>query len=318
LVQKSTFLATIKERYCLNPGSEKATYHVVLDLSGSDIEYAVGDCLGVYPQNDPEQVNQVIRSLNAHGNEIIDDRNGSKHALRSFLSDHASLLRIPKCNLSDGFCKKLAPMFPRFYSIASSMRMVGKEAHLTVGLVDGTCSQYICNRAPLDKPILSVFHQPSHNFFLPQDACEKPVIMIGPGTGIAPFRGFMQERAAQYGSEKNWLFFGERHGKRDFYYQSFWEMLVREQKLIVDTAFSRDQPERIYVQHKMLEKSRLLWEWIQEGGYIFVCGNADKMAKDVEKTLQAILQMEGKCTAEEAKALLKVMKKNGRYQKDVY
>ena len=320
--QKNVFLAVIKERYCLNPGSEKETYHLVLDLAESGIEYAVGDCLGIYPQNDPSHVQTLIESLKATGEELVEDRQGASHTLHAFLTSQASLIRLPEAAedlaTPKGFCKRLAPLLPRFYSIASSMERVGREAHLTVALIDGTCSHYLCKRTPLGSPVLSIFHQPSHNFSLPAASFDKPIVMIGPGTGIAPFRGFMQERIAKQASEKNWLFFGERRYKTDFYYQSYWEQLVAEGKLELDCAFSRDQEERVYVQHKILNKSAQIWEWIGQGAYIFVCGNASRMAKDVDKTLHAIVEKEGNYLPAEAKAFIKELKKADRYQRDVY
>ncbi len=317
---KSTFLATIKDRFCLNSGSDKETWHLVLDIEGSGIEYKVGDCLGIYPTNDPALVSRILETFKASGSETIIDRKGNSHQLDFFLSSQANLLRLPSDveMTLEAFCKKLGPQLPRFYSVASSQQVVGNEVHLTVGLIEGTCTQYICKRAPLGEPVLSVFHQPSHQFSLPPESFTAPIIMIGPGTGIAPFRGFMQERIAQNASAKNWLFFGERRQQTDFYYQTFWQKLVSEEKLQLDCAFSRDQPEKVYVQHKMLEKGAELFRWIQEGAYLFVCGNADKMAKDVDKTLHAIIETEGKCSPEEAKAFIKSLKKINRYQRDVY
>lgn len=320
-MQKQSFSATIKERYCLNPGSEKATYHVVLDLEESGIQYAVGDCLGIYPENDPSLVQKLISQWDATGEEIVEDRKGNLFALSTFLTQYANLSRLPETNqchsLAD-FCKGLSPLLPRFYSIASSMSVVGQEAHLTVGLIDGLCTHFLCNRVPLGIPRLAVFHHPARNFSLHPESFDKPVIMVGPGTGIAPFRGFMQERVSGEASPKNWLFFGERHRETDFYYKNYWEELVSQGKLTLDCAFSRDQADKVYVQHKMLEKSGKLWEWLQEGAYLFVCGDASRMAKDVEKILQAIVEREGGYSPENAKAYLKDLKKSNRYQRDVY
>ena len=143
--------------------------------------------------------------------------------------------------------------------------------------------------------------------------------MVGPGTGVAPFRGFLQERIAKNAEGKNWLFFGERRSHTDFYYQGYWHQLAWEGKLELDCAFSRDQEERIYVQHRMIEKSKEIWRWIStEGAYLFVCGNASKMAKDVDKTLHEIVEKEGQFAPAEAKNFLKELKKAGRYQRDVY
>jgi sulfite reductase (NADPH) flavoprotein alpha-component len=319
-VQEKIFLATIKERVCLNVGSDKETYHLIVDLEGSDIEYHVGDCLGIYPQNDPSQVQSIIHALSATGEEIVEDRKGRLYPLYNYLLGYANLSRLPQGSdwTPASYCKRLAPQLPRFYSIASAKSVVGNEAHLTVGLIDGICSHFLCKRAPIGEPVLSVFHHPSRNFSLPSDSFDKPIIMIGPGTGIAPFRGFMQERLSKNVTAKNWLFFGERHQNTDFYYQSFWEELVRAGHLELDCAFSRDQEEKVYVQHKMFDKKKKIWDWLQQGAYLFVCGNASKMAKDVEQTLVSIIESEGGQTPENAKFFLKELKKIGRYQRDVY
>lgn len=318
--EDNVIIASIKERYCLNPGSEKETYHLVLDLNDSRLDYAVGDCLGIYPENDPFHVNQLIESLNASGNELVEDRKGASYLLKDFLLKKAGLHRLPSEEklTPNAFCKALPPLLPRFYSIASSKHMVGNEAHLTVRLIDGTCSHYLCKRAPIGVPLVPVFHHPSRQFSLSSGSFDKSIIMIGPGTGIAPFRGFMQERISKNSTANNWLFFGERYSHTDFYYKSFWEQLISERKLQLDCAFSRDQSERIYVQHKMLEKSAQLWNWIKEGAYLFVCGDASKMAKDVDKALHSIVEKEGNLSPTETKNFIKELKKTYRYQRDVY
>ena len=323
-MQRESFSATIKERYCLNPGSEKETYHLVLDLENSEIQYAVGDCLGIFPENEPSSVQKIIQQWNALGDETVEDRQGNRYPLGTFLSQHVNLARIPPLveqNPSfclNTLCKALPPLLPRFYSIASSMRVVGKEAHLIIGLIDGVCTDFLCKRAPLNQPLLSVFHHPARNFSLPPESQDKPIIMIGPGTGVAPFRGFMQERISAAASPKNWLFFGERRSQTDFYYQNDWHDLVAQGKLILDCAFSRDQTDKVYVQHRMLEKGRQLWEWLEEGAYLFVCGDASRMAKDVDKTLQMIIEKESGLSLESSKAYIKELKKVNRYQRDVY
>lgn len=320
------FLASIKERIRLNPESEKETYHIVLDLKDSGIEYSVGDCIGIYPENDPHYVKRITEIL-------------GEDSLQEFLLKKANLNRIPKKLLGEHphllsllqhkkvsheqLKEQLLPLLPRFYSIASSQKQVGNEVHLIVALTKnppdspspyGTCTQYLCHRAPLLKPEIPIFLQPSQRFYLPHESKGKPIIMIGPGTGVAPFRGFMQERT----DKQNWLFFGERNEKNDFYYRTFWESLVRENKLRLDCAFSRDQKEKVYVQHKMLEKRQEFWRWLEEGGFLFVCGDASQMAKDVDKTLHQIAESEGKMSTIEAKEYIKKLKKTNRYQRDVY
>ena len=328
---KQAFLARIKQRVRLNPGSEKETYHIVLDLEGSGIEYSVGDCMGVYPENDPHYVKTLLEALNPASSlqpvlhDFLLKRANLNRIPKKFLGEHPDLLtllryqQIEPEHLQD----KLLPMLPRFYSIASSKSCVGNEVHLTVALTKnspdcpvpyGVCSHYLCHRAPLHQPIIPVFLQPSRHFSLPNQSLSPPLIMVGPGTGVAPFRGFMQERT----EGKNWLFFGERSEKTDFYYRSFWEDLCSKKHLKLDCAFSRDQSEKVYVQHKMLQNSSLVWEWLQEGAYFFVCGDAARMAKDVDATLHQIVQQEGKLSSDDAKSYIKDLKKQKRYQRDVY
>ncbi len=322
------FLATIKERYRLNlSGSDKETFHIVLDLQGSNIKYNVGDCLGIYPQNDPHSVSKLLILLGASGEEHIQDRKGDTYSLFEFLTFKASLLRIPEeKNDLQTFCSLLSPLLPRYYSIASAMDFVGHEAHLTVGLTKnsnetispfGTCSHYLCYRAPVGEPKIAIFHKPSTQFYLPEEAMRAPIIMIGPGTGIAPFRGFMQQRMMQTGSSKSWLFFGERRGDTDFYYKDFWEHLVTQDQLRLTCAFSRSGSEKIYVQHKMREEGRELWEWIQKGAYVFVCGSID-MGKEVELTLQQLAEIHGMLSSSDSKIFIRNLRKSKKYLRDVY
>jgi len=321
------FLARIKERVRLNPGSDKETYHIVLDLEGSGIEYSVGDCIGVYPENDPIYVKTLLKALGDQSlHEFLLRRANLNRIPKKVLGEHPDLLTLLKYKkVEPGHLQeKLLPLLPRFYSIASSKNQVGNEVHLTVALSKnpsdspvpyGVCSHYLCHRAPLLKPVIPIFLQPSRHFSLPPESADRSVIMIGPGTGVAPFRGFMQERER---ASKNWLFFGERNEETDYYYRSFWEKLTSQNKLKIDCAFSRDQKEKVYVQHKMLQNSAQLWKWLEEGAYLFVCGDASKMAKDVDKALHKIVETEGNMPADDAKAYIKNLRKLKRYQRDVY
>lgn len=297
--------------------------------------YSVGDCIGIYPTNDPQVVSSLLTIFEAKGDESVTDRNGEAHSFHSFLSQKANLgskklldlleqkIKLPPQQVVD----ILSPLLPRYYSIASSQNHSPDEVHLTVAVTAfesegqkrlGACSDFLCHRTPLQTPIIPLFHHPARDFTLSEESFSKPIIMIGPGTGIAPFRGFMQERVLKAPSQKNWLFFGERHQKNDFYYESYWQELVQKGFLKLTTAFSRDQEEKIYVQHKMLEHAKEFWQWLQEGAFLFVCGDASRMAKDVEATLLQIAQTEGHLPLDQAKEFVKNLRKQKRYLRDVY
>ncbi|WP_226578650.1 assimilatory sulfite reductase (NADPH) flavoprotein subunit [Halobacillus litoralis] len=214
----------------------------------------------------------------------------------------------------------------RLYSIASSLRANPEEVHLTIGTVrydsygrkrTGVCSGQCAERTEAGDQ-LSVYVQKNSSFKLPQDQ-DAPIIMIGAGTGIAPYRAFLEEREENEAAGKSWLFFGEQHFVTDFLYQIEWQKWLKEGVLSrMDVAFSRDTDEKVYVQHRMMEKSKELFEWIQSGAYIYVCGDEKYMAKDVQDTLLTILKNEGNLSNEEAEAYLTDLRKNKRYQRDVY
>lgn len=220
----------------------------------------------------------------------------------------------------------LRPLMPRFYSIASSMDVVGEEVHLTVALgksvIDGmhrlgVCTDYLCHQVPLGQPELPVYLHPHRGFTLPGDH-EVPIIMVGPGTGIAPFRGFMQQREKSATHPKHWLFFGDWTKKRHYYYSDYWEGLASKGLLKLELAFSRDQEEKIYVQHLMRKNGKELVAWLKSGAYFYVCGNASRMAKDVDYALHQVLEEHGNLSSEEAKAYVKQMRAEKRYLRDVY
>ena len=222
------------------------------------------------------------------------------------------------------FITLLRPMPPRLYSIASSLSAHSDEVHLTVAVVrydsfgrkrKGVCSSYLAER--VGETIPSYFH-PNKNFKLPQNQ-EAPVIMVGPGTGIAPFRAFIEERQTTGAPGKNWLFFGDRSQKTDYLYGDEWETYRKDGILNeLDLAWSRDQSEKVYVQHKMLEKGAELWKWLQDGAVFYVCGDASRMAKDVDQALRTIAQQHGSMNEEEATIWIKALQKEKRYLKDVY
>lgn len=224
------------------------------------------------------------------------------------------------------FCDLLKPIMPRFYSISSSQKAVGNEVHLTVALQKwrsqgrerlGVCTHYLCDMAPLNLPFVPIYVHPHRGFTLPSDS-NAPIIMVGPGTGVAPFRAFMQEREVLGSTGKNWLFFGEWNRAHHYFYEDYWTSLQKKGKMRVDLAFSRDQDDKIYVQHRMQENGKELYQWLQDGAYLFVCGDASQMAKDVDAALHNIVKEHGCFTDDQAKAFIKGLRKENRYLKDVY
>ena len=223
-------------------------------------------------------------------------------------------------------CNQFGPLLPRFYSVASSQLATPRQVDLTVALFTfthsgeqrfGVASHFLCNMAKVKETPIPIYVQSSHQFTVPADD-SIPIIMVGPGTGVAPFRAFMQERVARGATGKNWLFFGERNRKTDFFYQDDWNKLIKDKQLRLDLAFSRDQAEKIYVQHTMLESAVDIWKWLEEGAYFYVCGDAQRMAKDVEATLVRIAKEQGCMSEEAAKAYIKSLRSQKRYQADVY
>jgi sulfite reductase (NADPH) flavoprotein alpha-component len=234
-------------------------------------------------------------------------------------------LEYPQPNLSvEDFIGLLRSMPPRLYSIASSFSAHSDEVHLTVAVVrydthgrkrKGVCSSYLAER--VGETIPCYFH-PNKNFKLPEDN-DKPIIMVGPGTGIAPFRAFVEERQATGASGRNWLFFGDRSQKTDYLYGDEWSEYKKDGILNeLDLAWSRDQTEKVYVQHKMLEKGAALWDWLQNGALFYVCGDASRMAKDVDQALRTIAQQEGAMSEDDSAIWVKTLQKEKRYLKDVY
>jgi len=227
---------------------------------------------------------------------------------------------------AETFISLLRKLTPRLYSIASSQVEVEDEVHLTLGVVEydayghrhlGGASGYLGHRLQEGEEVL-IYVESNDNFRLPDDD-SKPVIMIGPGTGIAPFRAFVQERAARDASGDNWLFFGNPHFTEDFLYQTDWQEFLEDGALTrIDLAFSRDQEEKIYVQHRIAEQGHEIWNWIQRGAHIYVCGDEKHMAHDVHQALLDIVREIGGHTEEEAENYLVDLRKQGRYQKDVY
>ena len=220
----------------------------------------------------------------------------------------------------------LRRLMPRLYSIASSPVLHPSQVHLTVAPVRyesngrrryGVCSTFLADRVTRRKTLIPVFVAESH-FGLPEDLT-KDIIMVGPGTGVAPFRAFTQERVATQATGRNWLFFGDQHEATDYLYADEWKTLLTAGKLArVDLAFSRDQARKVYVQDRMREAAAELWSWIKGGALFYVCGDARRMAKDVDLALHQIISEQGGLDVAQAAEYVKLMKKEKRYQRDVY
>ena len=233
--------------------------------------------------------------------------------------------RFPASVTAQQFVDSLRRLAPRSYSISSSLNANPDEVHLTVAAVryeafgrthEGAASTYLCDRLP-ESGRVSVFVEPNRRFRLPDP--DVPIIMIGPGTGIAPFRAFVEERAEQGATGKSWLFFGDRNFHSDFLYQLEWQRHLKRGHLSrMDVAFSRDQQHKVYVQDLIAKHASDVYEWIEAGAVIYVCGDAKRMAKDVDETLLDVLQQQGRQDRAAAEARLKALRQSRRYQRDVY
>ena len=257
-------------------------------------------------------------------------KNSDKQALSDYLwgKDILDLLDIdPDFHFDvDEFLSNLKPLQHRAYSISSSPKKYPDSVHMTISSVRwltnnrdhlGVCSTYLADRVNDDQKV-KIFMSPNKAFRIPENH-ETPMIMVGPGTGIAPFRAFLDEREIIGASGQNWLFFGDQTREFDFIYENeFSEKLKKGILTKLDLAFSRDQDEKIYVQDRMLESSAELFRWLEKGAYFYVCGDALRMAKDVDATLRKIIEMEGNMTSEKADAYVNNLKKEKRYLRDVY
>ncbi len=259
---------------------------------------------------EPERKEQLEAHL--HGRELID-----------FLHDHPDAKFEPQEFVS--LCKKL---LIRLYSISSSLKANPDSVHLTVATVryhtfgrdrKGVASTFLAERVKLNETIIPTFIKEGKGFRLPAADDSTPVIFCGPGTGIAPFRSFLQERDATKAKGKAWLFFGEVSSKTDFFYgEEFNDYLKKGVLTNLTTAFSRDQAEKIYVQHRITEHAAELWQWLEEGAIFYICGDASRMAVDVDKALHAVVETAGGKTPEEAAEYIEQLRKDKRYRRDVY
>lgn len=354
-------------------GSDRETRHLELSLEDSGLEYEPGDCLGMYPENHPELVEQLIAALGwSPDAQVPLNKKGEAGSLREALLRHYEITVLTRpvleqaAKLSGGdalagllsagreqelkayidgrdlldlvqdfgpwnadpatFVGILRKLPARLYSIASSFKANPDEVHLTIRAVRyeshgrnryGVCSVQCAERLqPGDKVPVFIQHNPN---FKPPVNPDTPVIMIGPGTGIAPFRAFMEEREELGIEGKSWVFYGDRRFVTDFLYQTDWQRMLASGALTrLNVAFSRDTGKKVYVQHRMLEHSRELYEWLEQGAHVYVCGDEKYMAHDVHAALLAIVQQEGGKTAEEAAAYIADMQQQQRYQRDVY
>lgn len=368
------FNAEVLENLNLNGrGSDRETRHIELSLEGSNLQYEPGDSLGIYPENHPLLVDDLIAAMGWNGEETVTvNKNGEQRALRDALlryyeitvltkplleqaaqlsssqelkqlleSGHEQELRtyLAERDLLDlvtdysfagvgasEFISILRKIPARLYSIASSSKAYPDEVHLTVRSVRyeahgrnryGVCSVQLAERVEPGES-LPVYIQHNPSFKLPSNP-DTPIIMIGPGTGVAPFRAFLGEREETGALGKNWLFYGDQHFSTDFLYQVEWQRWLKDGVLTrMDVAFSRDTDKKVYVQHRMLEKSREVYEWLQEGAVVYVCGDEKKMAHDVHAALATILEQEGGLSPEQAAEYLTRMQQEKRYQRDVY
>lgn len=246
-----------------------------------------------------------------------------------YCSEHDlwDLLKIHPCDLSlEELTENLLPQQPRYYSIASAYDPKREEMDLLVILVTyetcniqrkGVATHFLIHQAKENETPIPLFIQPARHFSLPEDT-SKNIIMIAAGTGLAPYRAFIQKRKMQQASGKNWLFFGERKRAEDFYYQDELLGWEKEKFLRLDLAFSRDQEEKIYVQHKVLEHGQEIFEWLEKGAYFYICGKGKSMAKEVHEALLFIIKTYGKKTDEETIDYLRGLRKEARYMRDVY
>jgi sulfite reductase (NADPH) flavoprotein alpha-component len=354
-------------------GSEKETRHYEFSLAGSGLQYEVGDSMGVFPQNNPQLVKELLQALHFSGEESVTNKEGETFSLREGLLKHFQittpskqfleaiaqrsanagelpelmqperkadlerylwgleiidfLLDNPSLRFTvEEFVATLRKLQPRLYSVGSSLRAYPEQVHFIIATVryeshgrqrEGVASTYLADRLKPENRVPMFVHV-AKGFRLPEDS-STAAIMIGPGTGIAPFRAFLQERQALGAVGKNWLFFGEQRTKCDFFYAT--EFAAAQKAGILtrfDTAFSRDQSHKIYVQHRMLEQAKGIFAWLEEGAHFFVCGDAARMAKDVDVALHQIIEKEGGKTPEQAAEYVESLRQQKRYKRDVY
>jgi sulfite reductase (NADPH) flavoprotein alpha-component len=351
---KKIYTGTVLANIMLNDiGSKKETHHI--EIASEDIDYQPGDSIGIVPENHTASVEEIFTVAGIDKNKSVLYRNESL-TLFELLKKKISIVYLPervvkkyaaiveqeipatRIGLLDllkiyplkesvqfeEIISILEPIAPRLYSIASSPEAHGSEVHLTVAkdifrindqVKYGLCSDCL-SQLPVNSTIDFYVH-PNGQFRLPEE--NKDIIMIGPGTGVAPFRSFLAQRDATGATGRNWLFFGDQHFTTDFLYQTEMQSWIETGVLTkMNVAFSRDQAEKIYVQNKMQKYRTEFFEWVESGAYLYLCGAKEPMSVDVENTILQIIEQEGKKTREQSEEYLSVLKEEGRYVKDVY
>lgn len=360
---------TIKNRYLLTKdGSSKQTWHITLDIAKCKLDFEPGDSIGIFAQNDPILVSQLIEAIghsplstvsvkktkeilsleefftkranlsqltskfltlfsNYEKCEKISSLLSNKEKLKAYLikTDPLEFLQnyrqssVPLQDLVD----KFSPLLPRYYSIASCQKSHPSVLDLTVALSTwvqngkkrfGVASHFLCSLAKIKETKIPFFIHSTPHFRLPENPLTN-IIMIGPGTGIAPFRAFLQKRSLIPSQGRHWLFFGERNRKSDYLYE---EEFSTFKNLRISSAFSRDQKDSVYVQHKIRDHGKEVNRWIEEGAYLYICGDAKQMAKDVERSLIEVIQNERATEFSNAVDIIKQLRKQKRILLDVY
>lgn len=321
--KKNPFWARLKTNRNLSlAGSEKETRHFEISLDET-ITYEPGDALGVFAQNNPKQVAQILAKTGFSPDTQVDA--GTAMPLSQALTEVYDLKNISAtAATAQELVSSLKRIQPRLYSISSSLKAHANEVHLTVSVVryqidgvmrEGLCSTYLADRA--GNRALPVYVHSNSAFRLPTDN-SRPIIMVGPGTGIAPFRAFLQERRITGATGQNLLFFGEQRSACDFYYRDELQLMAKDNFLRLYTAFSRDQQEKIYVQQRMLENAAEIFALLEAGAYFYVCGDAAKMAKDVDAALKKVVEQAGGLDDDAALEYLQQLRAGKRYLRDVY
>jgi sulfite reductase (NADPH) flavoprotein alpha-component len=338
--------------------SDKETIHLALAFEDGAPAYEPGDSLEIFPENDPQLVDEILKAAGLSGDEALrtallaerDITTLSAATIERFVkaTGHADAQKLIDSgaakawiegrhliDLLETYPAKLTaehlgtitrPLPPRAYSIASSRKEVGDEVHLVIAAVryethgrarSGVASVQVADRIR-DGAKLRVRLKPNRHFRLPQDPATD-IIMVGPGTGVAPFRAFVQERRAIEAPGRSWLFFGDRHFTHDFLYQLEWQDALEDRSLTkIDVAFSRDQPEKVYVQDRITQNAKELVSWLDGGAHLYVCGDAKNMAKDVRAAVVKAYETVKNLSAADAETQVAALERSHRYQQDVY